>query len=96
MQVTEVKQERDDMAASSLGGLSPGARREAEGGRAADFEHVIVLTKMDKRESKDVKAVVKAGRFGFYVYGFGCCQSRWVCGEPPRGGGSGSARRLAG
>ena len=61
MQVTEVKQERNAMAGSSLGSLSPGARREAGGGHAGDFEHVIVLTKMDKRESKDVKAVVRAG-----------------------------------
>ena len=47
LQVTQVKQERST----------------ADPGRGVDgmFEHVIVLTKMDKRESKQVDHVVGAG-----------------------------------
>jgi hypothetical protein len=54
-----VREER--AAAPAMQAPSPHWRVDAGPDYGGDFEHVVVLTKMDKRESKDVKAVVKSG-----------------------------------
>ena len=43
----------------AAGGGEGGTEGAGAGGIGASFEHVIVLTKMDKRESKDVTAVLE-------------------------------------
>ena len=57
--MTQVREER--AAAPIMQAPLPHWQVEAGPDYGGDFEHVVVLTKMDKRESKDVKAVVKSG-----------------------------------